>query len=101
MRKNIAIYLNEKDALVPGDVSENQFWLLIEISSIHSVKVIKALKEHLVSGLSKRDICERHCMNAGYLSTSLNRLYYINERVQQLVPYYSRHSVGGRGGITQ
>lgn len=30
-----------------GDMSENRFWLLIEISPIHSEKVIAALKDIL------------------------------------------------------
>lgn len=36
--------------LEPGAVSEEQFWLLVDISPIHSEKIILALKDYFVSG---------------------------------------------------
>ncbi|ENR1882774.1 transcriptional regulator [Escherichia coli] len=74
--------------IIPGAVSEEQFWLLIELSSIHSNKIIMALFEHLVRGSSRKDICDAHNVNNGYLSTSLKRLYRVNELVRSLSVYY-------------
>lgn len=77
--------------LEPGAVSEEQFWLLVDISPIHSEKIILALKDHFVSGYSRKVVCERHGMSGGYLSTSVNRLNFISRNVHKLAGYYSHH----------
>ncbi|ARD39126.1 PabB family transcriptional regulator [Edwardsiella ictaluri] len=76
----------KKDNFVPGTMTENRFWLLVEISSIHSEKVIAALNEHLVLGYSRREVCERNNVSAGYLSTSLTKLLRIDNAVTLLAP---------------
>lgn len=69
---------------MPADM----FWLLIDISSIHSEKVILALRDHLVMGESRKAACEQHNVANSYFCVSLNRLHRINKLVSQLVPYY-------------
>lgn len=81
--------LNRKKSLIPAEVQEVHFWLLVEVSPIHSKKVIMALHDHLVIGVSRKNVCESYQVNPGYFSTSLSRLYQIDKMVAQLVPYYS------------
>ena len=59
-----------ESALSSGSMSEEQFFLLIGISSIHSDRVILAMKDYLVSGRSRKDVCEKYQMNNGYFSTT-------------------------------
>ncbi|MFU1806299.1 PapB/FocB family fimbrial expression transcriptional regulator, partial [Enterococcus faecium] len=49
-------------------MAHDQFEALIEISSIHSHKVIPALYDHLVKGIPRKEVCQQHGVNAGYLS---------------------------------
>lgn len=74
--------------LLAGKVSENQFWLLMEISPIHSKKVINALRDLLVFGYSKREVCERYDVSQGYLSSTLRRIQKLNYTVSKLAPFY-------------
>ncbi|EPM3199584.1 PapB/FocB family fimbrial expression transcriptional regulator [Escherichia coli] len=52
MNSEVCLHLVKERSgiLLPGEVSERHFWLLIEISGMHSEKVINALREHLVMG---------------------------------------------------
>lgn len=92
MEKSSVLALNRKKILTPARLPEVHFWLLVEVSPIHSKKVIMALHDHLVVGVSRKNVCENYQVNPGYFSTSLNRLYYIDKMVAQLVPYYSYES---------
>lgn len=74
--------------LLPGKVDDIQFLLLIDISSIHSEKVIQALGDYLVYGYSRKEACVRHNVSLSYFSNSLKRLRKINQIVSFLVPYY-------------
>ncbi|ENY3616614.1 adhesin biosynthesis transcription regulatory family protein [Escherichia coli O8:H49] len=76
------------DILSSGNVPEEKFWLLIDISPIHSEKVIVALLDYFVTGKSRKDICEEHNINNGYLSTSIARLNQINQMAKRLSKYY-------------
>ena len=82
-------YNCHKNILLPGNVPEEQFWLLIDISPIHSEKVIVALFDYFVVGKSRKDICDLHHINNGYLSTSISRLNRINHTAKKLARYYS------------
>lgn len=84
---NNELYMNEKSwcALSPGTVSERQFWLLVEISPIHSKKVIDALRDFLVMGYNRREACERHEVSQGYFSGALRRFHHIHQTVNKLV----------------
>ncbi|EBI9246247.1 transcriptional regulator [Salmonella enterica] len=76
------------EGLEPGNMTEGHFWLLIEVSSIHSEKVIQALQDFLVLGYFRREACERNKVSAGYFSTALGRLQRVSDIVSQLAPYY-------------
>ncbi|ENT2734507.1 PapB/FocB family fimbrial expression transcriptional regulator [Escherichia coli] len=84
--------------LIPGFVSEAAFDLLIELSSVHSIKIINALHDYLVSGDSRKIACERHGANSSYFSIALGRLFRINQIVSQLASYYSEQERWFREG---
>ena len=74
--------------LIPGFVSEEVFDLLIELSSVHSIKIVNALHDYLVFGENKKDVCDRYGANASYFSIALGRLFRVNQIVSQLFSYY-------------
>ncbi|HHT0305679.1 TPA: adhesin biosynthesis transcription regulatory family protein [Raoultella planticola] len=78
----------QKCSLSPGKMSEHHFWLLIEISPLHSEKVINALRDFLVLGYTRREACERHDVSQGYFSGALGRFQRVNQTVTRLVPFY-------------
>lgn len=75
-------------ALIPGKVSEHLFDILIELSGIHSKKIINALRDHLVSGEARKISCERYGASTSYFSVALGRLFHVGQLVSRLVPYY-------------
>ncbi|EAO3465108.1 adhesin biosynthesis transcription regulatory family protein [Salmonella enterica] len=75
-------------ALSPGNMSEKQFWLLAEISPIHSEKVLNSLRDFLVLGYTRREACERHEVSQGYFSGALRRFQRTHQTVNRLVPFY-------------
>ncbi|EGI3917889.1 transcriptional regulator [Escherichia coli] len=87
---NSKLYMDKKYwcTLSPGKISERQFWLLVEISPIHSEKVINALQDFLVMGYNRREACERHAVSQGYFSGALRRFQHIHQTVNKLVPFY-------------
>ena len=84
------LYLSKKHGrtLSPGKMSESQFWLLAEISPVHSEKVLNALRDFLVLGYTRREACERHEVSQGYFSGALRRFQMINQAVIKLIPFY-------------
>ncbi|RBQ41294.1 adhesin biosynthesis transcription regulatory family protein [Escherichia coli] len=84
------LYLTKKHGgtLLAGKMTENQFWLLVEISPIHSEKVINALRDFLVFGYSRREAGERNDVSQGYLSSALGRFQKVNHTVSRLAPFY-------------
>ncbi len=69
-------------------MERKQFDVLIEISSIHSKKIIPALYDHLVNGVSRKEVCQQHGVNAGYLSVCIRRLSRIEKLVMELARFY-------------
>ncbi|MGY0160834.1 adhesin biosynthesis transcription regulatory family protein [Edwardsiella tarda] len=76
-------------ALRPGEVTEEQFRLLIDISSIRSTKVILALRDYFVLGHSRKLICERNHVNPGYLSIKIREIQALCRRILELYPHLS------------
>lgn len=74
--------------LIPGFVPEPQFWLLVGVSSMHSDKIINALCDYLVKGISRKEACNIHDVNSGHFSISLNRLQHISHAAAKLAEYY-------------
>lgn len=89
MGKDLMLARIKRGALIPENVNEEHFWLLIGVSSIHSEKIIQALRDYLVLGVPRKNVCEQYNVNNGYFSTSLNRLQRISDAVAQMVTYYS------------
>ncbi|CAD5739984.1 adhesin biosynthesis transcription regulatory family protein [Escherichia coli] len=85
---DLFIFELRKSTLLPGTLSEEQFFLLTQLSSIRCDRVILAMKNYLVDGHSRRQVCERYCMNNGYFSTTMNRISRINALVARLAQYY-------------
>ncbi|EPO9567871.1 adhesin biosynthesis transcription regulatory family protein [Escherichia coli] len=86
---NVFLLNIRESVLLPGSMSEMHFFLLIGISSIHSDRVILAMKDYLVGGHSRKDVCEKYQMNNGYFSTTLGRLIRLNALAARLAPYYT------------
>lgn len=79
---------SKKSGLRPEGISENHFWMLIEISPLHSKKVILALRDFLVTGGSRKEVCMRHDVSQGYFSVALSKVSYVHNMVSVLAPYY-------------
>ncbi|UAL58218.1 adhesin biosynthesis transcription regulatory family protein [Edwardsiella tarda] len=84
------LYLTRQSRLplMPGKISENHFYLLIEVSPIHSEKVINALRDFLVMGYPRREACERNRVSQGYFSGALGRIQRTHQMVSKLIPFY-------------
>ncbi|EMK6461546.1 PabB family transcriptional regulator [Escherichia coli] len=70
------------------NISEEQFWLLVEISPLHSEKVILALRDHLVYGDQRKIACEKNNVSAGYFSVCLRKLRQVSRVASLLAPWY-------------
>lgn len=74
--------------LIPGFVSETQFWLLVGASSMHSEKIIRALFDYLVNGVARKSVCAAHSVNSGHFSIGLNRLQHLSHTAAKLAVFY-------------
>ncbi|MEK8493705.1 adhesin biosynthesis transcription regulatory family protein [Escherichia coli] len=79
---------NKKRKLSSASLSEEQFWMLIEISPLYSEKVICALRDFLVSGYTRREVCDKYNVSLSYFSIALGRISYVNYIVSSLASYY-------------
>ncbi len=73
--------------LIPGKVPERLFWVLMELSPLRSEKVIRALKDFLVLGYTRKEVCEKYEVSYGYFSVALKRIRHVDDVVCQLVKY--------------
>ncbi|HFO6700583.1 TPA: PapB/FocB family fimbrial expression transcriptional regulator, partial [Escherichia coli] len=78
---------NVKPAI--NNISNEHFWLLIELSGIRSDKIIMSLREHLVDGFTKREVCERNDVSLSYFSISLKKISHIHNVCALLSEYYN------------
>lgn len=88
------MYQHSPGLLRCGEVHPEQFRLLIGMSGVHSARVIMALEDHLVYGISRKKVCEKHSISTSYISTSLAKLQQLSRSVAALVPWYI--TVAGR-----
>ncbi|MXE20425.1 PbsX family transcriptional regulator [Escherichia coli] len=93
IHQRIRTHYGRKVKLTDNDISNEHFWLLIELSGIRSNKVIMSLRDHLVDGYSKREACERHDVSLSYFSLSLKKLSYIHHVSSLISEYYEGGSV--------
>lgn len=78
-----------KDILLPAELPEEKFWLLAEISPIRSEKVLYALRDYLVLGYERKEVCARYDVSSSYFSIALGRISHVNRVVYSLAPYYA------------
>lgn len=73
--------------LPPGKVDKKQFRLLIDLSSIRSLKVINALEDYFVNGSNRKEICDKHKINHGYLSLKIRKLQDVSLKLYNIAHY--------------
>ncbi len=70
--------------------------MLIEISPLHSEKVICALHDFLVFGYTRREVCDKYNVSLSYFSIALGRISHVSHVVSLLTSYYdSNHHATG------
>lgn len=75
--------------LKPGEVPESLFWLLVELSSLRSEKVIRALSDFLILGYTRREVCEKYNLSGGHFSVALRQLMRVNDLARLTASYYN------------
>ncbi|MED0095629.1 PapB/FocB family fimbrial expression transcriptional regulator, partial [Escherichia coli] len=73
-----------------GSMSVEHFRHLVEISSINSRKVICALEDFFVHGMTRKEACDKHKVAQGYFSISMRKFIKVNNTVSHLTRYYVR-----------
>lgn len=76
------------DPFSRGTVNKDMFFILIDISSVRSEKVINALTDFFVYGYSRNKVCERYSVNPGYLSVKIKELQLLGRKIKDIAPYY-------------
>ncbi|WP_331320687.1 PapB/FocB family fimbrial expression transcriptional regulator [Escherichia marmotae] len=71
-----------------GSMSVEHFRHLVEISSINSRKVICALEDFFVHGMTRKEACDKHNVAQGYFSISMRKFIKVNNTVSHLTRYY-------------
>lgn len=75
--------------LPPASFCDEHFWLLMELSGIRSDKIMLSLREYLVEGFSRKEICDRNGISSSYFAICLNKISYINNISAGLSKYYN------------
>ncbi|WP_240726512.1 adhesin biosynthesis transcription regulatory family protein [Escherichia sp. E4702] len=89
-RHNIYSVLSKKNTVISmEEVSEDEFWCIIELSSIRSNKIIKALHEYMVLKHSRAVSCSNNGVSNGYFGSCLARIEYVIQVVSELFFYYN------------
>jgi len=76
--------------LVPGTVDPRHFDLLLGGTSIRGEKVIEALRDHLVTGLTATAAWEKHAVNKSQFSRRLAVLSAAHQRAANLSEFYQK-----------
>jgi hypothetical protein len=74
--------------LVPGKVDPRHFELLLDGTSIRGEKVIEALRDHLVGGLTASAAWEKHGVNKSQFSRRLDVIFAESNRAAELSKFY-------------
>ncbi len=74
--------------LAAGQVCDEHFWLLAELSPVHSEKALMALRDYFVFGYSRREICTRHGISQSYLGVAIRRIVHVNKIVKIITQFY-------------
>lgn len=81
---------SNRTEIKPGSICDEQFELLVELSPVYSKKSIKAMRDYLVLGKKRKEVCEQHNVSNGYLSISLGKIYYTHNLVHYLIQFYNK-----------
>lgn len=84
------LWRRSKSNLTPASLSNEHFWMLIEISPVYSEKIIRALRDFLVLGRERKEIYESHNVSSSYFSVALGRISRVDNIVSSLTPYYHK-----------
>lgn len=80
---------SNRTEIKPGSICDEQFELLVELSPVYSKKSIQAMRDYLVLGKKRKEVCEQHKVSNGYLSISLGKIYYTHNLVRYLIQFYN------------
>lgn len=80
--------MTEKHQFEPGYVNKHQLTLLLEISKIRSIRIKKALYDHLVHGRAICDVCQNYLLDNSYFYRRLKSIRLLNERILMISAYY-------------
>ncbi len=86
---NLYSVLSKKNTFIAvNGMSEDEFWCIIELSSIRSNKIIKALYEYMVLKHSRAVSCNNNGVSNGYFGSCLARIEYVIQVVSELFSHY-------------
>lgn len=82
-------FLEKKNHILPsGSVSGDEFWYLIELTSIRSDKTIRALYDYFVLNRPRTHCCDKHSVGNGYFGACISRFEHVIHVVNTLLNYY-------------
>ncbi|EAN2945090.1 PapB/FocB family fimbrial expression transcriptional regulator [Citrobacter werkmanii] len=82
-------FLEKKNHILSSrSMSADEFWCFIELTSIRSEKIIRALFDYFVSKQPRALCCERYGVSNGYFSACISRFEHVIQVVGQLFSYY-------------
>lgn len=74
--------------LIPGQVDQEHFELLLSDTSFSGKKVIPALEDHLVHGLSAKEATEKHGVTPSQFYNRLKGLQMKHAFVRSIMKFY-------------
>lgn len=81
--------LSKRNAFFSVDgMSDDEFWCIIELCTVRSDKVIKALYEYMVLKHSRSISCNNNGVGNGYFGSCLARIEHVIRVVSKLIAYY-------------
>lgn len=75
-----------------GEVSEEHFNLLMNISSIRGKKITSALQAFFVEGKNRREVCTKYDLDPGNFSRKIEEIQTLSQNIMALYPYYLSYS---------
>lgn len=82
---NASSVLSKKNSFSSHDgISEDVFWCIIELCSVRSNKVIKALYEYIVLKHSRSVSCNNNGVSNGYFGSCLARVEHVVQVINRL-----------------
>lgn len=82
--------------LRPGELTEKEFDLFIDLTTIRSESAVCALKDYFVNGYTRGDVCIKHGVSQGYLSLKIKQCQLLNEKLMLLLLAVNNKRLGSR-----